>query len=546
MKRIFFVLYSLLLVPFMGQAMNQDQFHDNELYIMLQPASAQTLITAGGQCSIDIVEAYFSGALGQQKLKAVSAPFQVAKGSPLQRVIRLTFEDAVALDLLQSSLAQYEGVDYVEKIPLDRTCDGVFDTYEPDDLGINAMTGQWYLYKVSAPAAWYFNKGDREVKVAVVDNAVFLNHPDLRDNLWVNTGEIPGNGIDDDGNGFIDDVHGYDVADNDGDPNPIDSEQSHGTHVAGLVGATSDNQLGIASIGFEVSLISVKCGRGNNRTLFNTYDGVLYAVAAGADIINCSWGSPQYSEIQKQVIQYALDQGCVVVAAAGNDAVETKFYPAAYPGVIVVGSTNRNDRVSDFSNYGNWISVMAPGTDIRSTVPDSGYALQSGTSMASPIVAGLAGLMKAYYPQITVNELRACILSTTDSLEYLNAPRYLGKIGTGRINAYQAMRCVDSLRGGVTGIEQMEQELKQSGLLIYPNPASREIMLAAALTGKAGVQIILTDISGRRVWQTEQSTGQYQGSRTIYRVALPSLAPGLYQVTLQSGKDQVTGKVILK
>jgi subtilisin family serine protease len=272
----------------------------------------------------------------------------------------------------------------------------------------------------------------------------------------------------------------------------------------------------------------------------------MYAVKAGADIINCSWGTYEDHKVAKELFQYVIDQGCIVVAAAGNDGLDRKFYPAAYSGVLAVGSTNSNDKVSYFSNYGNWVSVMAPGNNIRSTLPPSTYGAMNGTSMASPIVAGLAGLMKAYYPRITIKEVATCITSTADSVEDLNSSKYSRKIGTGRINAYQAMRCVASLNGGITGIEKMEQELERSGLLIYPNPASHEILLASALSDKNGVQISLTDLSGRCVWQTEQTAGQNKGSKTIYKLALPSLAPGMYQVTLQSGKDQVTGKVILK
>ena len=221
-------------------------------------------------------------------------------------------------------------------------------------------------------------RGVSSVKVAIVDDAIQTNHPDLQSVIWNNTDEIPGNAIDDDGNGYVDDVNGYDVADDDNNPSPPSNGLwqllglfTHGTHCAGIAGAATDNGIGIASIGAGISLVPVKSTSNSSLiplALDKANEGVDYAVASGAKVISMSWGGPAQDSTLTNVIQAAVNAGRILVAAAGNDGNSTLSYPAALPGVICVGSSSNNDLVSSFSQRGNMIDVMAPGDSIWSTL----------------------------------------------------------------------------------------------------------------------------------------------------------------------------------
>ncbi len=373
----------------------------------------------------------------QFEFKQLSRPFHAAKGcEKLQNTYLLEFYDIQNVEKIISLLEAEEAVEYAEKVPM------YYNNYNPNDT-YYSTTYMWGLFKINAAAAWDYSFGSSSITVAVVDNAVDRTHADLSASIWTNPGEIPGNGIDDDGNGYIDDINGWDAGDNDNNPNPPNSTFDHGTHVAGTVGATTDNNTGVASIGFGVSIIAVKATKNSagSNSVTNGYDGIIYAAAAGADVINLSWGGPSYSSTGQNVINYAYNQGAIIVAAAGNDNVSTQFYPAAYNNVVCVASTNSSDQKSSFSNYGSYIDVSAPGTNIASTVPGNNYAYKSGTSMASPLVAGLCGLMLSYNPGLSQTDLINCLTSSCTDISSQN-PSYIGMLGAGRIDAAAAMSCV--------------------------------------------------------------------------------------------------------
>jgi len=364
----------------------------------------------------------------------LSIPFWQAKTSEtLQRTYLLEFSQHSAVDALVRSLEKSPYIEYAEKVPLDRPC------LTPNDP---SLASQWGLSIIGAPTAWnYFSSGSNIV-IAIVDDAVMRTHADLSPNLWVNPGEIAGNGIDDDGNGYIDDINGYDVGSNDNNPNPPSTSYDHGTHVAGIASARSNNGTGVASIGFSCKLMCVK-STSTASAITNGYDGIVYAAASGADVINMSWGGPSYSTTGQNVINYAWGQGCVLIAASGNDNVSSQFYPAAFNNVVSVSATTNTDTKASFSNYGSWIDVSAPGNNIYSTTVNGAYGNKSGTSMASPMVAGLAGLMWSLNPGMTKTDLVNCLLSTATSINAQN-PGYSGLLGSGRINAAAAMQCVSA------------------------------------------------------------------------------------------------------
>lgn len=359
----------------------------------------------------------------------------------LQRTVRIRFTDAHAIAEFASYLAAQHSTELVERVPL------VTLDLTPNDP---QFASQWHLATINASNAWNLSVGNPNVTVAIVDDAVRSTHQDLAPSIWTNPGENPFNALDDDGNGYINDIHGWDVADNDNNPDPplafaTSSVYTHGTHCAGIAAAATNNATGVASIGFGVKIIPVKCN--NDATpgpsLPNAYDGVVYAISVLPDVMSLSWGGPAFSNTNQLLFDLAATNDIVVVAAAGNSNVSTPMYPASYNHVISVAATGPTDAKASFSNYGPTIDISAPGVDILSTLAgsNSDYGILSGTSMACPMVAGLAALMRSYNPAKTALDIESCITSTADNINAQN-PGYIGQLGAGRINAFQALQCV--------------------------------------------------------------------------------------------------------
>ena len=290
----------------------------------------------------------------------------------------------------------------------------------------------WGMTKISAPSAWDSFTGNDKVVVAVLDTGVDIKHKDLKDNIWTNTKEIAANGIDDDGNGYIDDVHGWDFAYGDNDPSDADG---HGTHCSGTIAARGNNALGIAGVNWVSRIMPVKIldDQGSGYT-FDIYSGLIYAVSNGARVTSNSYGGGGASSLMASAIKTTQDAGVLFVAAAGNESASSASYPAfytkTYTNVISVASTESNDSLSWFSNYGDGVDVAAPGGQILSTAPSDQYATFSGTSMATPHVAGLAAFLWAAAPSKTLAQIRAAIVDRADYLSQLQ-----GKVAAnGRIN----------------------------------------------------------------------------------------------------------------
>jgi subtilisin family serine protease len=281
---------------------------------------------------------------------------------------------------------------------------------------------QWGL--VQAPGldmsnAWAIATGTAEVVVAVIDTGIQLDHPDLASNIWVNPGEVANNNVDDDNNGFIDDVHGWDFWNWDNDPDD-DDEDGHGTHVAGTIGAVINNGVGVSGIAPNVRLMALKVFNAHGDAYSNDiYSALEYAVTNGAQISNNSYGS--YGENPKMgaLIDAAARVGHVFVSAAGNEENNNDIspsFPASYPNssIISVGATDQSGQMASFSNYGGEsVDVAAPGRDILSTINNSGYGWMSGTSMAAPHVTGLVALMRSIEPNLTSSAIREILIETS-------------------------------------------------------------------------------------------------------------------------------------
>ena len=251
-------------------------------------------------------------------------------------------------------------------------------------------------------------------------------------------------------------VPGRDVVDNDNDPSPCGGNDGfHGSHVSGIVGAETNNNTGIASIGFDVSVMPIKIGNCSTGALTGGYAGIQWAADNGADVINMSWGGGGVSSYGQNVCDYAWNSGSILVAAAGNNGTSQQFYPAAYNNVISVASTTSGDAKSSFSQYGTWIDVACPGSSILSCNQTTGYQITQGTSMASPMVAGLVGLMVSHAQSASNNDIVSCLLSSCDNIDAANS-NYVGQLGAGRVNAEQALLCLNAfsytLDAGITSI----------------------------------------------------------------------------------------------
>ena len=276
---------------------------------------------------------------------------------------------------------------------------------------------------INAPEAWEVQRGSRDVVVAVIDSGIDYNHQDLAANIWTNAGEVAGDGIDNDGNGYADDVYGWDWFYDDNDP--ID-DNGHGTHAAGIIGAVGNNNVGIVGVSPEVSLMSLKF-QGNFSGVYMGFasdaaKAIDYAVDNGADVINASFGGINFSSVMFDAVSRANDAGVLFVASAGNESSDNDVsprYPTNYdiPNVISVAAADNNDRLAEFSNYGaTTVDLVAPGVEILSTVPGNGYEVHSGTSTAAPHVAGAAALLLAEDSSLTVTELKQTLMDTANPI----------------------------------------------------------------------------------------------------------------------------------
>ncbi len=351
---------------------------------------------------------------------------------------------------------------------------------------------QWHLDIIDAYAAWDLVPSSANVVLAVADLGMDMEHLDLADALWTNTAEANGEpDVDDDNNGYIDDIHGWDALDWNGDPTPSVGAY-HGTHVGGIAGAVTDNSRGIAGTAPGVRLMNLRIGGSNSFGAEPSYDAIIYAVRNGADIVNMSYGGEGNSLFEKTLFDWVHSQGVVALAAAGNAGSRVKQYPAGYQPVIAVAATGPDDRLANFSQRGDWVDVAAPGLEIMSTVPD-GYSFDSGTSMACPVAAGVCALILAASPQLEPQEVRARLIQGSEPLHNMPA----GTILNGRINAW---RSALANRPAVS-IEEIVFEGAGPGNVILPGTQA-EVQLLLGLEGadvnelRVGLYTLDGDITG--------------------------------------------------
>ena len=364
----------------------------------------------------------------------------------LSRWHRIHFPLEVSVEEVVNAFKGKPYIEIVEPDPLRR-----YD-YVPNDPMVGS---QYHISNLQCYDAWNVNRGNYLVDIGVVDSGVDTAHTDLDDGWWINYGEdVNGdsiidlwdwNGLDDDFNGYIDDFWGWDFIGWDNIPHDA-SADGHGTHVAGIASADTDNETGVAGIGFDTRVMHLRCGYGG--FIQQGYNGITYAGLMYADVVNCSWGGTWSSYIEQQTINYAHQRGTVFTASAGNEAPPAyNHYPSKYNNVIAVGSVNQYDVKVFYSNYcitpfdGN-CDVMAPGWEVLSTNFGGGYVAWSGTSMAAPGAAGVCLLIRSMMPELSAAEVETVLVNSCDNIYPQNPGYAWGLLGYGRVNAFAAMNLI--------------------------------------------------------------------------------------------------------
>ncbi|HBZ00907.1 MAG TPA: hypothetical protein DEO84_06250, partial [candidate division Zixibacteria bacterium] len=492
-----------------------------------QTGQIQSGIAVTGVASVDAlcrmfevarVEPFYPGKLRKPALRR-----------EISRMYIFTFADGVdPLPLLNTFVAD-PNIELAEPYNIQEL------NYVPNDP---RAVDQWYLAHTHAYEAWDVIRGDttRHAVIGIVDSGVDWNHPDLISNIWVNPGEdINHNGIydqsdlnqvDDDSNGYIDDIIGWDLYGNDN--NPVEPSPIHGTGVAGCASERTDNDTLGAAIGWGARIM---CLRVTNEDgyVYHGYQGIAYAADNGAQIINISWGDVNFSQANQNFFDAIWAGGALVVASAGALSDTSRMYPAAYNHVMAVAGTDNQDHRASFSSYGHWIDICAPGVDIWTTFGPSGFINYSGTSFSAAMVSGLAGLVCARHPDYTNDQIENVIELSADTI-----PNNNGLLGAGRINCASAVNMVLSETSD-------EPKVPHNFVLYanYPNPFNAQTTISYNLARGSFISIEIFDLLGRKVGSL---VSQYQdaGPHSVIWDA-EDFSSGLYYYRLQAG-DHVQSK----
>jgi subtilisin family serine protease len=426
-------------------------YEPNTLIIQIKPEAEayndfQTLASGGIDTGLDSLDRLLDQYVVQKvHTSQVSQSVRASSGTP--QLLKLELEPGHDPLEIAGIFSQDPNIELAEPNYIYHSTYIPNDPLFPEQWGLQNMGG-WPDADIAATEAWDIERGDASIIIAIIDTGVNWMHNDLAANIWRNSGEIQDNGIDDDHNGYIDDIRGWDFVTStwlypgeDGDPedNDPDDFHGHGTHVAGIAAAAGNNGVGISGVCPKCTIMPLRAGfmdgNGNGSFyLFDVANAIYYAANNGAHVINMSFAGLGMPLIMDQAIQYAYEKNIVMIAAAGNHNDDFVFQPAAYPQVIGVAATDSYDQRTSFSAYGYDVDLAAPGSSIISTIPGGSYSYMSGTSMASPMVAGVAGLILSRNPHLTAEQVRTILISTAD-------PKPFNKyIGSGRLNANQALQ----------------------------------------------------------------------------------------------------------
>ncbi|OYU64981.1 MAG: hypothetical protein CFE22_16010 [Cytophagaceae bacterium BCCC1] len=415
MKYLFGLIFSVLVCFNSFSQKRITEFSEGEIYIKVKPEFGKKIRSTTKTLNVATEVPFLSNTIAISNISKVEKPFSNFKNKDLNNIIRLKLKDSDKIDDIIDQLKLDGYYVYVERVGVRK----IISTPNDTDFG-----SQWSLTKIKANQAWDVNPGGSPVVVAVVDNAIQTNHPDLAANM----------------------VAGKDMSSTlDTDPNPPNANFSHGTHVAGIVSAVTNNSIGIASAGNnKVKIMPIKAtpDGGDPNSIYYGFEGIIWAVDNGAKIVSLSWGGAGFSQAEQDVIDYAFNNGVIVVAAAGNDNSDELSYPAAYNHVISVASLDISDARSSFSSFGSTVDISAPGRGILSTIPFGLYASYNGTSMATPLISSCLAYIWSCFPGLTTAQLENVLKSTADDISTAN-PSFSGKLGAGRVNLLNAVSCLN-------------------------------------------------------------------------------------------------------
>lgn len=449
------ILTSLIVIACCATALSATETNvPGKVYVKMKPAFSYMNADGSGMrtktwselvpgAAIEGVVSFSTIAKANAKKQTAAAKAKSAVDIRLYH--QLSFDPSIPVEVMISQLLKSGVVEMAEPVYLDKAM------YKPNDPRIS---NQYYLDLVKAFQGWDISKGSPEVIIAILDSGVDASHPDLAANIYTNEADQPGDGIDNDNDGFIDNYWGWDFAgsdyqtlEGDNDPRTDLANANHGTMVAGAASAVTDNTTGIAGLGFNAKLMILKHTADNDDRnegsgyLSNILQGVLYAATHGADIINASYGSTQYSQISQDIYKYAaLEFGVLIVAAAGNENSPEPHFPSDFDYVLSVAATNELNERAEFSNFGFRVDISAPGAQIYTTDVKGAYTTTSGTSFSAPIVSGAAALVKTMYPDFTGTQVGE-VLRVTANPEFREqlANAYKNKMGRGLLDVSQAL-----------------------------------------------------------------------------------------------------------
>lgn len=484
MKKIFFcqITYTLL---FVSLCIGQDVIQKGKsLYI------SNTIVVKVKDNTAPL-QKRLSKAFPDFKIKETTQLFptgsKLNKGEEsLSRIYLLKYDSPESPVKMAAKISKQSNIEWAEPKFVQRV------TFSPND-SLYVLGRQQNLIRILADSAWNITIGDSSVIIGIVDTGVDWEHPDLLANVWYNQDHSVGTDLGGE-NGF---------PDNDPTEDYSARNSYHGTHVAGIACAVTNNQKGIASIGFNCSFIPIKASRGDKRDakgypyIYYGYEGIKYAADNGARVINCSWGGFDNSNLGQEVVNYAISKGALVVAAAGNNGELIDFYPASYQGVLSVGwSETESDIISFAANYGRNVDVFAPGSSILSTWPKKSptdslfYSISGGSSMASPLVAGLAALIFSTPHNYKALQVAEQIRATSDNIEQSNNPNLKYLLGRGRINALRAVTDTNAISLRTTNVKFID-EGNGNGLLESGENVSIEITFTNYLSAVSNVSVQL-------------------------------------------------------
>lgn len=397
--------------------------------------------------------------------------------------------------------------------------------FTPSDT---AFSRQWYLNKINIEPVWDFTLGDTSFVVGVIDSGVDYTHEDLKKNLAYNYND-PINGIDDDLDGYVDNFYGWDFGANDNDPMVDGFDfRAHGSSICGVVAASTNNTTGIASAAANCKYLPVKI-TDKAGLIIDSNIGIAYAAQMGVQVINCSFGSSEFSQAEADIIAYVTDSmDVLVVASAGNTASETQVYPAALEDVIGVCAVNQSDEKTAISNYGLAYQISAPGEAIYTTFVENDYTYTSGTSVAAAILSSAAILLRSYFPDESVFQIRNRLLNSADAIAKENV-MFENLLGSGRLNLSAAFD---------------NDSTKKSVMTLFPNPSNGNFTIDFTQLNSGNYQISFFDVLGNLYHRTKFFASATESNINF---SLDYLKQGYYTVQLSgNGVSANSGIVIVK